>query len=248
MTAPAIVNGVAGRNRIPKEYTRMKRAGPRGPARWTMASSRDTRTFLPSCVRKRSPAGVKKRTYADKPTSRRKATSLIRCPAGSRKMSASRHPGILQHPRAACPAVAGRGGGGYPETMGNGWMPDRIVKGLARLFTWNRPLRELWARHAAAGPGGEIPWAPLRKSLADCTVALVTTAGVHLAGDVPFDMEDRRGDPTCREIPGGTRAQDLVVTHDYYDHRDADRDVNIVFPSDRLREMAGDGEIGRVAP
>lgn len=132
--------------------------------------------------------------------------------------------------------------------MGNGRMPDRIVKGLARLFTWNRPLRELWARLAAAGPGGEIPWAPLRKSLADCTVALVTTAGVHLAGDVPFDMEDRRGDPTYREIPGGTRARDLVVTHDYYDHGDADRDANVVFPIDRLREMAEGGEIGRVAP
>lgn len=38
------------------------------------------------------------------------------------------------------------------------------------------------------------------------------------------------------------------MTHDYYDHRDADRDVNVVFPIDRLRELAGTGEIGRPAP
>src|SRR5512139_3247256 len=98
MTAPAIVNGVAGRNRIPKEYTRMKRAGPSGPAPWTMASSRDTRTFLPSYVRKRSPAGVKKRTYADAPTRIRNATSLRPCPDRSRNRESSNHHGILQQP------------------------------------------------------------------------------------------------------------------------------------------------------
>jgi D-proline reductase (dithiol) PrdB len=132
--------------------------------------------------------------------------------------------------------------------MTDGTFQDRIVRRLGVLFTWNRPLRELWARVARAGPAGGIPWAPLRKPLSGCTVALVTTAGVHIAGDTPFDMKDRRGDPTYREIPGRCRASELVVTHDYYDHRDADRDVNVVFPIDRLREMASDGEIGRVAP
>ncbi len=33
----------------------------------------------------------------------------------------------------------------------------------------------------------------------------------------------------------------------YYDHSDADRDVNCLFPIDRLRELARDGEIGAVA-
>ena len=30
---------------------------------------------------------------------------------------------------------------------------------------------------------------------------------------------------------------DLKITHNYYDHKDADSDINIVFPVDRLREF-----------
>ena len=131
--------------------------------------------------------------------------------------------------------------------MGKERFSDRIVRWLARFFTWNRTLRELWARFVEVDAGKEIPWAPFRKIPSGCTVALVTTAGVHLGGDTPFDMKDRRGDPSYREIPAGTSAGELAVTHDYYDHRDADRDVNVVFPIDRVREMASAGEIGREA-
>lgn len=49
-------------------------------------------------------------------------------------------------------------------------------------------------------------------------------------------------------IPGDTALDDLTITHDYYDHRAADRDVNCVFPLERLRELAAAGMIGRVAP
>lgn len=123
-----------------------------------------------------------------------------------------------------------------------------LVRLGARLFTWNRFLREAWARRAEVGDAGPVPFAPLRRPVGSCTVALVTTAGVHRRSDVPFDMRDRRGDPSVREIPAGTPGRDLVVTHDYYDHRDADRDVNVVFPVDRLAELAAAGEIGREAP
>src|SRR5512146_841693 len=35
---------------------------------------------------------------------------------------------------------------------------------------------------------GEIPWAPLRKSLSDSTVVLISTGGVHLRSDRPFSL------------------------------------------------------------
>ena len=38
-----------------------------------------------------------------------------------------------------------------------------------------------------------------------------------------------------------------MITHDYYDHADADKDINIVFPVERLKEFEKDGIIGRVA-
>jgi D-proline reductase (dithiol) PrdB len=95
---------------------------------------------------------------------------------------------------------------------------------------------------------GPPPWASVRKPLADCTVALVTTAGVHLKADSPFNMADQDGDPSYRVIPRGTPQQRLMITHDYYDHRDADKDMNIVFPLDRLEECVREREIGKVAP
>lgn len=93
-----------------------------------------------------------------------------------------------------------------------------------------------------------VPWTPFTKELSQCRVALVTTAGVHLKGQTPFDMEDPDGDPTFRELPSDTPRDMYTITHDYYDHADADRDLNIVYPIDRLREMASSGFIGSLAP
>lgn len=78
-------------------------------------------------------------------------------------------------------------------------------------------------------------------------MAIVTTAGVHQRDQEPFDMGDPDGDPSYRVIDGRMPAADLMITHDYYDHADADRDINIVFPIERLRELASEGVIGGVA-
>ncbi len=93
-----------------------------------------------------------------------------------------------------------------------------------------------------------IPWTPFRKGLSASRVALVTTAGVHLRGQEPFNMIDPDGDPTFRALPSNTPPEGYTITHDYYDHTDADRDINVVFPVFRLRELAEEGFIGGVAP
>lgn len=95
---------------------------------------------------------------------------------------------------------------------------------------------------------GAIPWVPMTKRLSECRVAIVTTAGVHLKGEPPFDMVDKDGDPSFRAIPLSAPDDALMITHDYYDHADAEKDINIVFPIDRLKEMAKSGLIGEVAP
>ncbi len=74
----------------------------------------------------------------------------------------------------------------------------------------------------------------------------MTTAGVHLASQKPFDMKDPSGDPTFREIPADVRPEDLIITDNYYDHTDADKDVNIVFPIERVQELKDSHEIGDV--
>ncbi|MBI5492176.1 MAG: hypothetical protein HY893_04500 [Deltaproteobacteria bacterium] len=92
-----------------------------------------------------------------------------------------------------------------------------------------------------------IPWAPVRKRLSGSKVAIVTTAGVHLRSQTAFDMHDPDGDPTWRELPLSTPGDGYTITHDYYDHADADRDLNIVFPIDRLKEMKEAGIIGAIS-
>lgn len=92
-----------------------------------------------------------------------------------------------------------------------------------------------------------IPWYPVRKPLARSTIALVTTAGLHHMSQPPFDMLDPQGDPTFRIIDGGSIEEDYRITHDYYDHRDADRDINVVFPITRLKEILAANAIGALS-
>lgn len=92
-----------------------------------------------------------------------------------------------------------------------------------------------------------IPWAPFEKPLSQSKIAIVTTAGVHLKGQKPFDMKDPMGDASFRELPAHAPLDEYTITHDYYDHTDADRDINIVFPIERLRELQAAGFIGSLA-
>jgi D-proline reductase (dithiol) PrdB len=119
-----------------------------------------------------------------------------------------------------------------------------LVQAFKRL-PW---LASRWAKRTQFVEGREIPWAPLRKPVAEATVALVTTAGVHGKWHEPFEMEDPDGDPSFRAIPAHAPRADLTITHKYYDHAAADRDLNVVLPIDRLQELAAEGLVGGVAP
>ncbi len=92
-----------------------------------------------------------------------------------------------------------------------------------------------------------VPFTPCERDLARATVAFVTAGGVHLKSQEPFNIADDLGDMTYRVIPGDVQASDLMVTHHHYDHSDADRDINVVFPIDPLRELVREGLIGEVA-
>lgn len=121
-------------------------------------------------------------------------------------------------------------------------------RSIAKILTRFPALVERWAKSHDFITNADTPWTPLRKDSKDSRIALVTTAGVHLRSQPPFDMEDREGDPTFREIPAETPISDLMITHNYYDHQDADQDINVVLPMDRLRELEAEGAIGGIAP
>lgn len=99
----------------------------------------------------------------------------------------------------------------------------------------------------------EIPWTPLSKPLSDSTVALISSGGIALKTDRPFDQEGERrnpwwGDPSYRVIPRTTRTEDIRVYHQHIDPSFAEQDVNCLLPIDRLEELVEAGEVGRAAP
>lgn len=81
--------------------------------------------------------------------------------------------------------------------------------------------------------------------LAQRRVAIVTTAGLHRRDDRNFALRDLG----YRVIPGDIAAADLVMTQSSvnYDRTGFQQDVNVVFPIDRLRELAAAGDIGEIA-
>ncbi len=123
-------------------------------------------------------------------------------------------------------------------------MKEQINILLARVFTRAPIFGRLWAKFARMPVNTAVPWTPMRTPLHQSRVCLITTAGLHLTADPPFNMTDPEGDPTFRVVPASARPQALTITHDYYDHRDADRDYNIVFPLDRLRELVAGRYLG----
>jgi D-proline reductase (dithiol) PrdB len=86
-----------------------------------------------------------------------------------------------------------------------------------------------------------VPFTPFQGRLEDVNLCLVTTASVRTKDDAPFQTE---GDTTWRVIPAEARAQDLRYDDSHYDHACVDRDLNCVFPIDRVRELVGEGRLG----
>ncbi|MBZ2174987.1 hypothetical protein K8M07_06945 [Schnuerera sp. xch1] len=82
------------------------------------------------------------------------------------------------------------------------------------------------------------------KELKDMKVALATAAGVHLKSDKRFNLA---GDTSYRLIPKDAKTSDLMVSHGGYDNGDVNKDINCMFPIDRLRELKEEGFIGEVA-
>ncbi|TEB15893.1 D-proline reductase subunit gamma [Pelotomaculum sp. FP] len=86
---------------------------------------------------------------------------------------------------------------------------------------------------------------PVTKPVKESVVAILTAGGVHLKTQTPFNLA---GDFSFREIPGDTTAEQLMVTHGGYDNSDVNKDINSMFPIDRMRELAREGFIGGIAP
>ncbi|MDT5158500.1 MAG: hypothetical protein QOC61_1216 [Acidobacteriota bacterium] len=92
-----------------------------------------------------------------------------------------------------------------------------------------------------------VPFTPFSGELSKATIAIVSAGGVHLKDQDPFNIADELGDLSFRIITPDADTSQLMVTHHHYDHSDADRDINVVFPLDVLRDLRAEGFIRDLA-
>lgn len=80
--------------------------------------------------------------------------------------------------------------------------------------------------------------------LREATVAIVTSAGLQRPGEPTW----KPGEQSFRAFEA--RERNLTTSHlsNNFDRSGLVADLNVVYPIDRLEEMAADGSIGAVAP
>lgn len=89
-----------------------------------------------------------------------------------------------------------------------------------------------------------IPLARLRKPLSGSRLSFVSTAGVQPKGTLPFDTVHPVGDYTFRRVPSASRPDELEIHQLKYPTIGAMRDLNVIFPIERLQEFAREGVVG----
>ena len=91
------------------------------------------------------------------------------------------------------------------------------------------------------------PLTPPSKPMSECRVSILTSGGVSHCSMPGFDP-DARNDHRVDEVDQNVDTKVFEINDSYYNHTDADRDINCIYPIDRLKEMAQAGQIGSVAP
>lgn len=93
-----------------------------------------------------------------------------------------------------------------------------------------------------------VPLARLKKPLSECRLTYVSTSGVQPKRSLPFDTVHPVGDYSYRRVPSNSSPADLEIHQLKYPTVGAKKDLNVIFPLERLQEIAGEGLLGELAP
>lgn len=93
-----------------------------------------------------------------------------------------------------------------------------------------------------------VPLASLTRPLSQARVTFVSTSGVQPKGTLPFDTVHPVGDYTFRRVPSDSAPADLEIHQLKYPTDGAHRDLNVIFPIERLQELRDEGVIGELTP
>ena len=89
-----------------------------------------------------------------------------------------------------------------------------------------------------------IPLAKLTKPLNECRFSFVSTSGVQPKNTMPFDTVHPVGDYTFRRVPSNSDVKDLEIHQLKYPTSGANKDLNVIFPIERLRDLVDEKVIG----
>ena len=120
----------------------------------------------------------------------------------------------------------------------------RFISGITRRMIKN------WINLEKPRP---IPWTPLTKPLSEYTVTLLSSAGIALKTDKPFDQDRERqnpwwGDPSYRVLPKTATEAEVRLYHLHIDPSYAEQDLNCLFPLQHLQTLENSGRIGQMSP
>ncbi len=109
---------------------------------------------------------------------------------------------------------------------------------------------DLWTTINERYPGAMIhkddfvPLARLDKPLSKARLMFVSSAGVQPVGTMLFDVVHPVGDYSFRRVPSASKPAELEIHQIKYPTNGAARDLNVIFPIERLQELASEGIVG----
>lgn len=128
---------------------------------------------------------------------------------------------------------------------------------IERIDDWRRKYSDWQSGSDAAGDGLDgypfvenrrAPFTPARRALPMLNLALISSAGGYIDGTDAFDVGQRGGDTSFREIPVEVEAEDILFAARGYDAEAVRRDMNAQVPVERLFEFENNGIIGQLNP
>lgn len=114
-------------------------------------------------------------------------------------------------------------------------MAVKVIERISQIFPGYQ-----WTKNDSA------PWTSFTKPLSESKMAFISSGGVYLKSQTPFDVAGK-GEAVFREIPKDVNVADLAISHIHYNHLDAKKDINCIFPIERFRELEQEGYIGELA-
>jgi D-proline reductase (dithiol) PrdB len=131
-----------------------------------------------------------------------------------------------------------------PVNISNGELRSSLRRGVMTRLTDLPPAQAKRLAELECPDFATRPWVT-GPALSQRRVAIVASAGLVVRGEDPF----RGRDADYRVIPSTTPPEELLISHISinFDRTGFQEDWNVVFPLDRLGELAEGGEIGSVA-